>query len=316
MRRPIVRGCLLIFLILLGLACVTTAFLAYQGRRTPAGTPDYVALGSSFAAGAGLGPLQKDSPLLCARSVAGYPQQLARELNLSIVDMTCGGATTSHTLNGGQFFQGSQIRVISPRTRLVTVTVGGNDVNFVGDLSLLALRNSNNLAGWLTGKLWGGPKSASERGYGKLARELLDLIHAIHERAPEARIVVATYPAILPPKGTCARLGLTSAEADLMRPVERSLAAVTSAVAKQGGAILVDMHALGAAHNACSAMPWTRGWASLIDAPFHPNLDGAEATADAIAAALRRSPAGVAAVGEDDAAGHQARGVGGEEQHH
>src|SRR5213079_120589 len=83
-----------------------------QGRKTPSGRPEYVALGSSFAAGAGLGPLQSGAALLCARSVGGYPNRLANALNLDMVDMTCGGAVTRHVLHGGQYFQGPQIRTI------------------------------------------------------------------------------------------------------------------------------------------------------------------------------------------------------------
>ena len=296
MRRLIAKGCLFSTLILVILICAAIGFVAVQGRRTPTGRPDYVALGSSYAAGAGLGALQKDSPLLCARSVAGYPQQLSRALNMPIVDMTCGGAVTANLLHGGQFFQGPQIRTITPQTRLVTITVGGNDVNFVGDMSMLSLRRADSVTGWLARRLWSGPKTEAERDFTKLHRELVELIGAIRKQAPSARIVVATYPTVLPAKGTCAQLGLSVAEVDLMRGVETELASVTRAAAKQGGAILVDMNALGAAHNACAATPWTHGVAAFSDAPFHPTLAGAKATAAAIAAALRRSPAGVAAV--------------------
>ena len=286
MRRRIVNGCLYPIAFMLFLIAVAIAFVAFQGRRTPGGNPEYVALGSSFAAGAGLGPLQQGSPVLCARSTGGYPQRLARGLDLPIVDMSCGGAVTANVLYGGQFFQGAQIRVIDKATRLATITVGGNDVNFVGDLSMLALRKADGLGGWLARRLWNGPRGEAARGYERLGHELAETIRAIRTRAPKAIIVVATYPAILPPQGTCPQLRLSEEEADLMRPIERRLAAVTRAAALRNGAILVDMNALGAGHNACSAKPWTRGWAPLMQAPFHPTATGAQATADAIAAAL------------------------------
>jgi len=50
--------------------------------------------------------------------------------------------------------------------------------------------------------------------------------------------------------------------------------------------VLVDMHTLGADHNACSAQPWTRGWGGRTGARFHPTRLGAEATARAIAERL------------------------------
>lgn len=264
------------------------ALLVGQGARTPPGRPDYVALGSSYAAGAGLGPLQTGSPLLCARSVDGYPQQLARLRGLAIVDMTCGGAVTKHLLRGGQFFQGAQIRTITADTRLVTLTVGGNDIGYVGDLSLLAARKDPTLFGWLVRTLWKGPKAPADRDYARLQAELLATLSAVRERAPGATVVVATYPTTLPPAGTCARIALTAAEAELMRDVGDRLAAATAAAAREGGALLVDMNALGAANSACAAEPWTTGWKDAGPAPFHPTRAGAAATARAVAAVLGR----------------------------
>lgn len=312
MKRRLVKfGCLFPGLAVLVLAAIGTLFFWIQGRQTPTGNPEYVALGSSFAAGAGLGPLQDGSPLLCARSVNSYPQKLAKQLDLPIVDMSCGGAVTKHLLKGGQFFQGPQIRVVDKRTRLVTITVGGNDLGYVGDLSMLAARNSGSAFGWAVRQFWGGP--AKERDYALLQRELTAVIRAVRLRAPDAVIVLATYPTILPPTGTCARLGLTDAEAQMMRGVQNSFAETSAAVARKTGALLVDMNALGTEHHACSATPWTYGWTNAGKAPFHPTEAGAKATADAITQALRKSPAGVAAIGEHDAAGHQAGGVGGKE---
>lgn len=280
--------------VLLAVAVIAFGMVFFQAKRTPAEDPDYVALGSSFAAGAGLGRLETGSPLLCARSVNGYPQQLARMLHVSIVDMSCGGAVTRHLLKGGQFFQGPQIRTIGADTRLVTITVGGNDVGYIGDLSLLASRHSDGVWGWLVRRFWSGATDADARGWAKLEGELLATIRAVRERAPKSRLVVATYPTILPATGTCDRVGLTVAEADVMRAVGDRLAMATRSAAAKGGAILVDMHRLGTEHNACSSSPWTNGYSGI--APFHPTLLGARATASAIARELRRSPAGIAPV--------------------
>ena len=298
-------------LLLLVLAIAATAFVLLQGKRSPTGRADYVALGSSFAAGAGLGPLQDGSPLLCARSINGYPPRLARLTGMSLVDMSCGGAVTKHLLHGGQFFQGSQLRAIGAGTGLVTITVGGNDLGYIGDLSMMAARNTSSVFGRGVGILWGGPRT--ERNYAKLRSELLSLMRSIHVLAPGATIVVASYPTILPPAGTCPRLSLTRTEADMMRQVADRFAATMRVAVVEGGAILVDMHRLGAGHHACSADPWTYGWANAGASPFHPTARGAEATAKAIARALKRSPDAVTAIDRDDAAGHQARRVRGEE---
>ena len=292
MRRIAKKGCFGLLLFLLALAVVAVGFVYYQAKRIPVGTPEYVALGSSFAAGAGLGQLETGSPLVCARSINGYPQQLARMERLSIVDMSCGGAKTTHLLNGGQFFQGPQIRTIDRRTRLVTITVGGNDIGYVGDMSLLAARHSDSAWGWLVRHFWSGP--SRNRNWARLEKELVATIRAIHARSPNATVVVATYPTILPATGTCERVSLSSSEANLMRAVGERFAGVSRSAAMKSGAIFVDMNKLGASHDACSAEPWTNGYSGI--APFHPTLLGAKATASAIAGELIKSPAGVAAV--------------------
>lgn len=291
----------------LAIGALALAFI--QGQRTPDGQPQYVALGSSFAAGAGLGELQDGSPVLCARSVGGYPQELASQSKLSIVDMSCGGAVTKNLLHGRQYFQGPQVRVISKETQLVTITVGGNDVGYVGDLSMLAARNTGTLFGRLVRQFWRGPKTMEQRGFDKLRNELSELIADIRKRAPGSQIVVATYPTILPTSGTCPRLSLNLAEAEAMREVGDRLAQVTRETAGRGGAVVVDMHSLGTKHSACSWEPWVNGWTNGGIAPFHPTKEGAKATADAIAKALSKSPAAVAAVREHDAPGHQARRI-------
>lgn len=286
MRRGIFRGCAAILALLLLFAIGATAFAWFQARQTPAGPPVYVALGSSFAAGPGLGELQENSPLLCARSTNGYPRQLARLLKLPIADMSCGGATTAHLLHGGQFFQGPQVRVINRETRLVTITVGGNDVGYVGDIQMLAASRSDGLFGWLVATFWNGPEAANQRDYARFERDLTSLLRAIRRRAPAAKLVVASYPAILPPSGSCARILLTSAEVDLMREVGDRLAAATRSAAEKGGALMVDMNASGREHHGCSADPWTKGQTPLSEAPFHPTERGARATARMIVQAL------------------------------
>lgn len=276
----------LLFILALALAGFV-ALLAWQGTRAPAGTPRYVALGSSFAAGIGLGPRVFGSPLVCQRSAAGYPALLARALRVELVDRTCSGATAAQVLRGGQVFQGPQVAAIDHRTRLVTITAGGNDVGYVGDLSFLAARNAGGFFGGAVGLLWGGPQAEDARDYAGVRRSLVAIIREAKRLAPQARIVVATYPAILPPRGTCARLSLTSRETAAMRSVGLRLAAATRAAAEEGGAIVVDLEALGAGHDACTAAPWVNGWRDPQGAAFHPNAAGARAAARLIAQELK-----------------------------
>ena len=171
--------------------------------------------------------------------------------DLSLVDMSCSGATTLHVRDGGQAFLGPQLGGLAKNTKWVTLTAGGNDVSYVGDLSFLAGGKDQTFMGWALRQFWSGPKRSEQRDFAKLRTVLASTLAQIKQRAPQATIIVVTYPTILPETGTCANLGLSSAEADEMRNVGNSLAALTSAIAQDAGALVVDMHKLGAGHDAC-----------------------------------------------------------------
>jgi lysophospholipase L1-like esterase len=265
---------------------LATIMLVYQGKRDSKGNPQYVALGSSFAAGIGLGPRAPGSPVACMRSLNGYPQQLARMLGLSLVDRTCSGATTDHILFGGQFFQPPQLDGLNSSTVLVTVTTGGNDVRYVSDLSFLAARNSPTFMGRALGLFWRGPLRAQERNFEKVRADLVAMLKEIHRRSPKARVILISYPMILPPSGVCQALNISEEQAEMMRAVGGRLADVARIAASEGSAIFLDMNATGASHHACSSAPWVNGWNDAQGTRFHPTLLGAQATASAIASAL------------------------------
>lgn len=260
----------------------------YQVTRPARTNAWYVALGSSYAAGPGLGPLAPGSPFVSQRTVNGYPEQLARILKApSFANMTSSGSTIEQVLHGGQWMLGPQIDVLGPDTRLVTLTAGGNDIGYVGDLAAMAYRNHGGLLGAVAAAQWRGRTAASQQGFAALGRTFQATLRAIHLRAPLAQIVVVTYPAILPESGTCPPLAITSPQADRLRRVAALLAQATREAAAKVGATLVDM-ALPKGHDVCSARPWVNGFHPRTGADFHPNFAGAHATAEAIENSLER----------------------------
>ena len=263
---------LAIFAVLL-LAAV--ALLYVQGKRRPPTDGEYVAMGSSFAAGLGLGPREPGSPIVCMRSMHGYPQLLARKIGLKLVDVACSGSTTAHILDGGPAFLRPQLEAVGPNARLVTITSGGNDVAYVGDLTM-----ASGAAGKLPSMLWKGAKPLAQRDFAKVTAQFEAIVHAIKARAPGALVVLVGYPEILPPQGTCSQLGIDESMADLGRQVGAGLHEATRKAAAQSGALFVDMTAAG--HDACSADPWVNGAKPASGAPFHPTAAGAEATAQAV----------------------------------
>ena len=275
---------LVALLAVLGSGLIVLLFV--QGRARPAGDPQYVALGSSFAAGIGLGARAPSSPIACMRTMNGYPRQIAAHLKLPLVDMTCSAATTTHVLRGGQYFQRAQLSAVTPRTKLVTITSGGNDVNYVGDLSFAAARNDTSVIGWFSRHVLKRSSSPPQTAFDTVRSDLVAVVAQVRRRSPGATTVLVTYPMILPPQGTCPKLNLGDAQATAAREVGERLAEATRAAAAESGALLVDMQRLGAAHHACSATPWVNGWSEADGTAFHPTLLGAKAIAEAISNVL------------------------------
>ncbi len=181
---------------------------------------------------------------------------------------------------------GPQLAALGPDTRLVTLTAGGNDVGYVGDLTAMAYRNRGDVIGTMVGRFWKGAKPAAARDFQALGVTLKAIPREIGQRSPQAHVIVVSYPRILPDHGTCGALGITPEQARLMREVGERLARATLEAAKSGGATIVDMATLSAGNDACSAVPWVNGFKPATGADFHPTLAGAHATAEAIAQAL------------------------------
>jgi lysophospholipase L1-like esterase len=195
-------------------------------------------------------------------------------IRLSLVDMSCSGSTTEHILHGGQVFLGPQLAAIGAQTRLVTITSGGNDVSYIGDLIFAAGR-----AGQLGKLLWKGPKPVAERDFAKLTDNFRRIVQVIRQRAPKAITVLVSYPAVLPDAGDCASLGIGPDMADTGRQVAAQLREATRMAAETSGAIFVDMVAASAGHDVCSRDPWVNGAAPDSGVAFHPNQAGAQAMA-------------------------------------
>lgn len=277
-RRTAILGVLLV----LGVLVAAPLMLLYfDSRQVIDRTGEYVALGSSYAAGPGLGDPLEGSPRLCRRTSGGYPELLAPVLGMRLVNNSCSGATAENIVLGGQFFLGPQVDVVGPDAKLVTITAGGNDVAFVGDM--MALSGTLGWFGWLRGS---DIEPFEQRDFGKAKNFLVRSVEAARKRAPDAAVMLVTYPTVLPPEGTCAALGLDEEQAELFRKVESRLLTTTREAATESGAILVDAGELSKDRHACSSDPWIAG-ASGGEGAYHPTPAGAQGVADAIAAAWK-----------------------------
>ena len=86
----------------------------------------YVALGSSIASGFGISVQSTD----CGRSNRNYPNLVAARYRLELIDVTCGAAVIPNVVDTPQGTHPPQITALTPDTKLVTVTVGGNDIGY------------------------------------------------------------------------------------------------------------------------------------------------------------------------------------------
>jgi len=263
----------------------------------------YVALGSSYAAGPGVGinsydPNPNDSAYKCSRSATNYSHILAGKLNLDLNDVTCSGATTADILDRSQHNGLTpQIDAVEADTKLVTVTIGGNDVNYVGNLMGYSCLDS-------------GAKGCSttvvsdadvDKRFAALKGRLSTISSEVHRRAPQATLVFTGYLPVLPFKtpaagDTCyTKVPLTVQDAIRMENMYTRLVSLIRQVALANGDIDIRGSVVGYGHDACSPSPFTAGYYPRkttgwpFSAAYHPNQAGMAAMADAIEQALQNA---------------------------
>lgn len=255
--------------------------LAAAQPSAPPVAAKYVAMGSSFAAGPGITPSADDPPNRCTRANDNYAHQLARRRGLRLTDVSCSGAATAHLLGAWNELK-PQLDAVDADTRLVTVTIGGNDVRLTSGESAAACHTAAlpetrcpDLAAAPTSDEWTG----LEARLGQIASE-------VRRRAPQARLVFVDYTSVLPPSGTCPALSLTADQAAASREINRHVVEITARVAKASGSGLLTASTLTAAHNACAAEPWANGYATpghpVVGAAFHPRVQAHAAIAEAL----------------------------------
>ncbi|HEY4031910.1 MAG TPA: SGNH/GDSL hydrolase family protein [Caulobacteraceae bacterium] len=256
--------------------------LAALAQPSPSSAPPpagakYVAMGSSFGAGPGITTQADDPPTRCARSRDNYAHQLARRHGLKLVDVTCSGATTAHILGPWNELK-PQLDAVDPDTRLVTVTIGGNDVGLTSGLGAEACQTRG--AGSACPAT---PPEPTAQAWADLETHLGQIAAEVHRRAPAARLVFVDYTTVLPAEGACPALSLTPAQAAASREINRHVVEITAKVARASGSGLLAASALTAPHNACSAQPWANGASPPKgSAAFHPRLEAHTAIAEAL----------------------------------
>ncbi|MCQ6272454.1 SGNH/GDSL hydrolase family protein [Pseudarthrobacter sp. R1] len=287
-------------------AAMSVALTVVPAASAPSPTPEpgakYVALGSSYAAGGGLGSADPtDSGGQCGRTTIAYPYLLADALDLKLTNAACGGASIPNVASTPQriwSWDGSsrvgelQINAVDLGTDLVTITIGGNDVNYVGNLMAeaclgdLAANPASVISNQLKqyGLCTPLPDSTIDTRLTGITDSLVSMVQAVQEKAPHARVVLVDYLSVLPENGKpCAAVPIPQDRQKFLLHVARELSLATKHAAQQTGAELVTASKESRGHDACSADPWVTGYDfSRGFVMMHPNESGHAAVAEAL----------------------------------
>lgn len=165
----------------------------------------YVSLGDSYTSGP-LIPNPTGHPLACLRSDHNYPSLIADKLGVaSFTDASCAGASTDDmtaSQNLGLEHNAPQFDALKSDTTLVTLGIGGNDINFASIVLTCGTLSATDPQG--------DPceKEYTEGGTDRLAAKIEETgpkitktLDGIRERSPHARVIVVGYPRILPASG-------------------------------------------------------------------------------------------------------------------
>jgi lysophospholipase L1-like esterase len=263
----------------------------------------YVALGDSYVAGLGI-PGRAGAVAGCGQSRSSYPYLVARALRLKLTDMSCSSATIASLSDAeatGDGTNPAQLSALSPATTLVTLGIGGNDVDWGGVIArcteldlfpaLIPGRAGSDATPCRHYYARGGGNVLGQR-IQAVGGQLAETLTGIRQRAPRARVYVIGYPDLLPATGAgCGdALSLTAGDIAFLNTEELRLNAALQRAARAAGDRYVNTYAASEGHSAC-ATPAGRWIEPLIlaasAAPLHPNASGEQGMADLISRAVK-----------------------------
>ena len=235
----------------------------------------YVALGDSFSAGDGVSPPFVPGGRPCHRAPGAYPLLYDPKAEF----WACSGAQVSDILANPFKGDPPQITHVVSGTSLISVTIGGNDIEIFQALQLCV---TFAFAGSCQATL--GALVANNLLH-TLEPRLLNLFARLHTQAQHARILLIGYPNPLPlavpanctalqVPGTGGLAGLNARDARWFHDVIGELNIILSlAAGKSRGVTFVSTAREFVGHDACSAMPWFNPL-SRDQHALHPNALG------------------------------------------
>jgi lysophospholipase L1-like esterase len=248
-------------------------------------TTRYVALGDSYSSAAGVAPFVTDAPATCSRSLLNYAHDIAAQtMPSSFTDVTCSGAKTSDLLSSQAPGVAPQLEAVTKATRLVTMTIGGNDENvFVDSFFGCAAISVTDVLGNPCQQKYGS--TFTDEIVNQTYPHLVATLTAVRKEAPAATVVILGYPQILPDTGELScypSMPISMGDVPWLNHEGDVLNGVIRQAARQTGARFVDMAPSSAGHDACepASQRWIEPAIGPINAfPVHPNATGEAAMA-------------------------------------
>jgi lysophospholipase L1-like esterase len=217
----------------------------------------YVALGDSYSSGTGTRTYFDSG---CQRSVYAYPYLLSQQRpNTQLTFAACSGAKTGDVLN-------NQVSSLTGDTKIVTITIGGNDAGFSSVITQCAKPWPYNCDSNIT--------NAQNYIRNTLPGQLNSVYTQIKNRAPTATVVVLSYPRLF--MGVDCNGGTffsgdemtkLNATADLLRDTTRGRA-------QAYGFSFKDAIPPFIGHAVCSSSEWLNGLSNPVGESYHPNRTG------------------------------------------
>ncbi|MFF4410526.1 SGNH/GDSL hydrolase family protein [Streptomyces sp. NPDC001404] len=219
----------------------------------------YTALGDSIASGLGAGNYEASSGR-CSRSANAHPALWAAEHHVAEFRFAaCSGAKTSDVAS-------TQMADLDSGVRMVSVTVGANDVGFADSLNVCTTQGEQACL-----QRVGQARDDIDR---TLPGRLDALDKTVREKAPQARVVVFGYPHLFSAEACSGQPVSPRGQAALNDAADR-LNTVTRNSAQAHGFVFADVTHAFTGHELCSDDPWIISPSLFtLDSAYHPNAEG------------------------------------------
>jgi hypothetical protein len=274
------------------LVAVALAALVAASAATTARADNYVSLGDSYVAGPFI-PNPIGPPFGCLRSSNNYPHLAAGGIGLPLRDPSCSGAKTTRMTQPQNVDpdgpNAPQFNSLAADTRVVSLTIGGNDIGF-SEIAQGCITYNPFSSPCRDRYIVNGVDTISQRinATSPLVDAVLDGIRA---RSPAARVFVVDYPAIFPETGSGCwpQVPISFRDAPYLRAKQRELNHMLANQAAANGAALVGWYQASIGHDACkgSSTRWVEPLVpGNVAAPIHPNRAGMQGAANVLVAAV------------------------------